>query len=217
MVDIDFDEIDRKQPSSESDDSLLSRYIKSPSVQLGKLTQSSFDIQELIDFYDGDTKPTTLPEHPDTAKDVANIFEKVQLSWSGSSIGWYGVVDHSNHGKYVGDVMVGPIDWDRSQASIKFYIPDKKNCIPDVIGSMAFVLANDLGINLIRVHAKEDSAQQTNSIITSFNGEYEGERRVYDHREQFSLVHTWSVTAPEILDDENSVQTEFSYDSEEEE
>lgn len=217
MVDIDFDEIDRKPPSSRSDDSLLSRYIKSPSVQLEKLTQSSFDIQEIIDFYDGKAKLTTLPEHPDTAKDVSNIFEKVQLSWSEGSIGWYGVIDHSSHGKYVGDVMVGPVDWNRSQASIRFYIPDKKNCIPDVIGSLAFVLANDLGIDLIRVHATEDSAQQTNSIVTSVNGEYEGERRVYDHRERFSLVHTWSVTAPEILNDENSVNTDFSYNSEEEE
>lgn len=210
-MDIDFSKIDREEPSSHRSNGLLSRYIKSPSVQLEELTQSSFGVKELIEFYDEKEGETTLPGQPDTAKDVSEIFEEVESSWSEGSVVWYGIIDHSKGEGYIGDLMLGPIDWDKGQVSVKFYIPDEKQYISDIIGSLVFVMTKDLGLDLIRVHASGESSEQTNSIIKDLNGEYEGEKRVYNRRGVPSLVHSWSVTAPEILNDEKSIQTGFSY------
>lgn len=217
MEELSSSDIDRQDPSSKSGGSLLSRYVKSPSVQLEKLSQSSFNIKELIDFYDGRQEKTTLPEEPRTAKDVSDMFRRIQSQWEKEKAAWYGVIDHNNRGEYVGDVMVEPIKWNESQASIKFYIPERDNCVPDVIKSLSFVLANDLGLDLIRVHATDDIADKTNDAIESLNGQYEGEQRSYRDDEDFRLIHTWSVTGPEILDDKRSIETQLSYgDSEEE-
>ena len=215
MDELSSDNIDRQDPSSRSGDSLLSRYIKSPSVQLERLSQSSFNIKELINFYDGRQEKTTLPEKPRTAKDVANMFNRIRSQWSEGEVAWYGVIDHDNRGKYIGDVMIDPIEWDKSQASVRFYIPEREDCVPDVVRSLSFVLVNDLGLELVRIYGTNDVADKTNDAVASLNGQYEGRQRVYSNNE-FSLVHTWSVTSSEILNDEVSVETELSYENEEE-
>jgi hypothetical protein len=208
--------IKRKDPYPKPDGELITKYIKINDISMEKLTADSFDIPEILDFYDNHkNKPTTLPIQPQTARDVNELFKIVESKRSTNNTIWYGIMRVRDKSQYIGDIKVGPINWNDKEATIEFFIPRSEDVISDILVSVCLVLIKDLGIKLVRIRTQKDDADLINKLAEQMNGFYEGVRRNIDEQNNTNIMHEWSITRSEILDEDYSETQVLNYINEE--